>query len=80
MYIPSMLFSANNYLKCQPVFNLQISYHVRIKKPHDLRDPTKLRGRKHDSIEDFMLIILNALDLGGTTPKPEMASPKSGLN
>jgi hypothetical protein len=71
MYIPSMLFSANNYLKCQPVFNLQITDHVRIKKPHDLRDPTKLRGRKHHTIEDFMLINLNGPDLGGTTPQSQ---------
>jgi hypothetical protein len=75
-----MLFSANNYLKCQPVFNLQITDHVRIKKPHDMRDPTKLQGRKHPAIEDFMLINLNAPDLEEQPPKPEMASPKSGIN
>jgi hypothetical protein len=35
----------------------------------DLRDQTKQRGTKQDSIEDFMLINLNAPDLGGTTPQ-----------
>jgi hypothetical protein len=64
-----MLFSANNHLKCQPVFNSKITDHVHIQKPHDLGDPTKLQGRKHPAIEDFMLINLNAPDLGGKTPQ-----------